>query len=84
MSCVDHLQRFGNGLGFERRCVFTVTVFRPGFAEVRVGLHLVLGAIGHHLLSRCGQRLVVESKTVNAFVAIVAFSAAARANTNCD
>jgi len=36
---------FGSGLGLDRLCDFTVTVFRPGFFVVRTGLHFVLVAM---------------------------------------
>jgi len=39
------MQYFGSGLGVDRLCGFTVTVFRPGFFAVRVGLHFVFVAI---------------------------------------
>jgi len=36
---------FGSGLGLDRLCGFTGTVFGPGFLVVRVGLHFVFVAI---------------------------------------
>jgi len=33
------------GLGFERLCGFTGTVFGPGFFVVRVGRHVVLAIV---------------------------------------
>ena len=36
---------FGKGLGLERGCAFTRTVFGPGFALTRVGRHFVLVAM---------------------------------------